>query len=362
VGLASGLVAPPTLVFVGEAPVMSSMPRVLTVTNMYPVADQPAYGSFVASQVESLRQLGLETDVIFVDGRNSRLTYARSIETVRTALAKNRYDLIHAHYGLSGWVGRFQRNVPLVVSFCGDDLLGTPRKPLLFGGLNRRLPRTPMSLAIVGASHVLETLAQGIIVKSEEMRQRLLPWSRERAHVIPNGVDLSRMRLIPQDAARRELGLSPHRRYVLFPHTAYNIRKRLDLAEAAIAQLGATRGDVELLAVYHQPPERMPLYYAAANALLLTSEWEGSPNVVKEALACALPVVSVPTGDVVERLAGRESCAVCPRDPIALAAALDRVIDLPRSEQLRDAVRGLDTASIAKRVLAVYEQVLTTAR
>jgi glycosyltransferase involved in cell wall biosynthesis len=326
---------------------------------MYPVPDQPAYGSFVASQVESLRRLGVDTDVIFVDGRKTRVNYARSIRTVNDALKRKRYDLIHAHYGLTGWVGRFQTRLPLVVSFCGDDLLGTPRPRRLFHGTTRRLPRTAMSLAIVGASHLLEAIASGIIVKSEEMRNRLLlPASRRRAHVIPNGVDLDRMAIISRETARAELGLDPHRRYVLFPHTAYNIRKRLDLAEAAMTHLRTLRSDAELLVVYHQPPEKMPLYYGAANALLLTSEWEGSPNVVKEALACALPVVSVPTGDVAERLAGLEDCAMCPRDPVALGEALHRIVDRPRSQALRDAVSRLDLASVAERVVGVYDEVL----
>jgi glycosyltransferase involved in cell wall biosynthesis len=218
-----------------------------------------------------------------------------------------------------------------------------------------------MSLAIVGASHILEAMASGIIVKSEEMRRRLLLRnSRRRAHVSPNGVDLDRMAMMSREAARKELGLAADRRYVLFPHTAYNIRKRLDLAEATMAHLGKLRPDAELLVVYHQPPERMPVYYAAANALLLTSEWEGSPNVVKEALACALPVVSVPTGDVAERLAGLASCAMCPRDPAALAEALHRIVDLPQSSSLRESVRTLDLPAVAERVLAVYNEVLSS--
>jgi glycosyltransferase involved in cell wall biosynthesis len=330
---------------------------------MYPVPDQPAYGSFIASQVESLRKLGVETDVIFVDGRSSRVNYARSIRIVNQALERKRYDLIHAHYGLTGWVGRFQKRIPLIVSFCGDDLLGTPRRPRLYHSPTRPLPRTAMSLAIVAASHVLETMASGIIVKSDEMRRRLLlPASRRRAHVIPNGVDLDRMAITPRDVARAELGLDPQRRYVLFPHTAYNIRKRLDLAEATMAHLRTLRSDAELLVVYHQPPEKMPLYYSAANALLLTSEWEGSPNVVKEALACALSVVSVPTGDVAERLAGLDGCAMCPREPVALAEALHRIVDRPRSPALREAVRPLALSSVAARIVSVYDEVLSARR
>ena len=98
--------------------------RVLVVTNLWPTEADPSYGSFVKAQMESLRPLGVEFDVLFVNGRESTWNYLRGVRQIRRRLRKKRYDLIHAHFGLSGWVARWQFRVPLVVSFMGDDVLG----------------------------------------------------------------------------------------------------------------------------------------------------------------------------------------------------------------------------------------------
>jgi len=99
--------------------------RVLVVTNMYPSPDRPAYGNFVREQVESLRALGVVPGVLFIDGRTSRAEYARAIARVRHA-ARGAFDLLHAHYGLTGFFAVLQSRLPVVITFHGDDLLGTP--------------------------------------------------------------------------------------------------------------------------------------------------------------------------------------------------------------------------------------------
>src|SRR5579864_2626110 len=98
--------------------------RVLVVTNMWPHDADPSYGSFVQAQMESLRSLGVEYDVLFVNGRVSRWNYLRGVRDLRRRLRSKHYDLIHAHFGLSGWVARFQFRIPLVATFHGDDVLG----------------------------------------------------------------------------------------------------------------------------------------------------------------------------------------------------------------------------------------------
>src|SRR5271166_3479437 len=100
--------------------------KVLVVTNLWPTEADASYGSFVKAQMESLHPLGVEFDVLFINGRESRWNYLRGIPQVRRQLRAKRYDLIHAHFGLSGWMARWQSRVPLVVSFMGDDVLGRP--------------------------------------------------------------------------------------------------------------------------------------------------------------------------------------------------------------------------------------------
>ncbi len=113
------------------APPKFTMPRifnVLTLTNLWPTQADPSFGSFVKAQMESLRPLGVDFDVIFVNGRESKWNYLRGIFEVRRQLRAKRYDLIHAHFGLSGWVARWQSRVPIVISFMGDDVLGRPKR------------------------------------------------------------------------------------------------------------------------------------------------------------------------------------------------------------------------------------------
>lgn len=102
--------------------------RTLVVTNMWPTEADPSYGSFVREQMESLRPLGVECDVLFINGRQSRANYLRAVVALHRKLRSQKYDLIHAHFGLSGCVARLQFRLPVVVTFHGDDLLGKRRR------------------------------------------------------------------------------------------------------------------------------------------------------------------------------------------------------------------------------------------
>jgi glycosyltransferase involved in cell wall biosynthesis len=116
---------------------------------------------------------------------------------------------------------------------------------------------------------------------------------------------------------------------------------------------------LELLVVENEPPDKMPLYMNAADVLLLTSSREGSPNVVKEALACNLPVVAVDVGDVRERLGQVDGCIVTADDhPQTIAAALQKVIQLGERVAGRDAVRHLDIRTTTRQIINVYHQAL----
>ncbi len=329
---------------------MSRRPlRVLAVTNMYPTADDPTYGVFVATQMRSVAESGVAVQVEFIDGRRSRWAYAEAIPLVRRLCASGKFDLVHAHYGLAGFVAAFQP-LPLVVSFCGDDLLGTP---------NGRGRLTAVSRFVMRLSYAAARRADVVICKSEEMRGSL-PRERDRARalVIPNGVDTQRFCPGDQRQARIRLGLDPAARVILFPNTPTERRKRLDLAEGAVARLGE-RMPARLLVVQRVPPEQMPDYYRAADCLLLTSDWEGSPNVVKEALCCDLPVVSVDAGDARRWLQLAPGCQLVGRNPDAIARGLDEVLSGVRrvdGHRVRD---ELALPNIARRVVEAYLQVVS---
>ncbi|HEV3279872.1 MAG TPA: glycosyltransferase [Terriglobia bacterium] len=328
--------------------------RVLVVTNLWPTEADPGYGSFVQAQMESLRPLGVDYDVVFVNGRGSRLNYLRGVFEVRDRLAAGRYDLVHAHFGLSGWVARFQARAPLVVSLMGDDVLGRFDRD----GRNSLAGRL-----LQLSTRVLARRAAAVIVKSRQMKDRLgLP----SAHVIPNGVNLSLFRPMDRNQARAMLGLDPGRKYALFPYDPAVARKRFDLVEAAVRLARPEVPELEILQVLGVPRERMPVYLNAADVLVLASYAEGSPNAVKEAMAVNLPVISVDVGDVAELIGTTEGCFLVPARAGEIA---ERIVEVCRGgvrTRGRDQGREWIAArygeeAIARRIVEIYAGV-TSAR
>ena len=316
--------------------------RVLVVTNLWPYPDDPGYGSFVKAQMESLRPLGVEYDLLFINGRESRWNYFRSVRQLRRRLRAAQYDLIHAHMGLSGWVARCQMPVPVVVSFLGDDVLGKfdSRGRLTFYG---RL--------LKASSYILARLVRSVIIKSNEMKRRL---GLDSAHVIPNGVDLNLFRPMDCVAARRALGLDPTRKIVLFAYNRAELRKRYDLVESAVARAREQVPELEILHIYRVPQEQMPLYVNAADLMVMASTIEGSPNAVKEALACNLPVVTVDVGDAAELIERTEGNHLVPREVGAIASTIVQVCRRSTRARSRERMAQLSIESVAERVLEVY--------
>jgi hypothetical protein len=161
-----------------------------------------------------------------------------------------------------------------------------------------------------------------------------------------------------RDAAREKIGLKRHKPYVLFPNTPGERRKRLDLAEAAIAVTRETYRDLELLVLDGESQRVVPLYMSACDAMLLTSDWEGSPNVVKEAMACNLPVVSVDAGDAWQVIEGARHCHRAERAAGDLADKLVRVLTAGERSDGRERIGHLALGAVAKRVIDVYQTVL----
>jgi len=329
------------------------IPRVLVATNMYPSETDPARGAFVVAQVEALRTLGVPVDVFHLVGDRRAVNYVKAIPSLRIAVRAFDADLVYAFYGLTGWVALWQP-APMVLSLAGDDILGTPSRT---GGL------TVKSRVAVALSQWAASRATVVCVQSEEMRLKLWGASlRRRALVMPYGVDPARFHPGDQSSARRRLSLPPGERLVIFPNTPTEPRKRLDLAEAAMALVRPAVPDAVLRIVTGVPHGDMPEYYRAADCCLLTSDWEGSPNVVKEALFSGLPVVSTDVGDVRRWLSLSPECAICERKPEALARAICRVLVERRRLDPSPFVASFSSGATAKRVLGLFESVVNGTR
>jgi glycosyltransferase involved in cell wall biosynthesis/predicted ATP-grasp superfamily ATP-dependent carboligase/CelD/BcsL family acetyltransferase involved in cellulose biosynthesis len=334
------------------APTQGGRPlRVLMITSDWPDwAGPPRTTPFIKRQAQYLQAAGVQVDVFPFQGRRKIANYVRAWLQVRRLLRRQAYDLVHAQFGQSGLLA-LPKRLPLVVTFRGNDLLGilsdTTGRHTWFGRRTQRL------------SQFVARQADAVILVAEHMKASLP--RGVAAHVIPSGLDLTLFRPMPQGEARRKLGLSTAGRLVLFVGSPTKARKRCDLAKRAVELVDRTLG-AELVVAWHVPHTDIPTYMSAADALICTSLQEGSPNVVKEALACDLPVVSVAVGDVPERLRGVVGCEVCVDDrPETLAAALERVLRRDERVNGRAAVAALDEHLLTTQVIDVYRASLNGA-
>jgi glycosyltransferase involved in cell wall biosynthesis len=309
--------------------------RVLVVHNFTPDAATPQRGRWVADQVEALRGEGLEVELFtFPRGRNA---YIPATRRLRRVLRARRFDLVHAHYGLAGWCARLAGARPLVVTFHGTDV-----RHGVVGPMSRVLARRVDLTA--GVSRALF---------AEEDGRRGLP-RVPGAAVLPCGPDLRRFRPLPRSEARRGLGLDPRGRYLLFPADPARPEKRRDRA----AELAAAC-EAELLTGGSIEPDQMPLWVNAANAVLVTSDYEGFGLACVEALACDVPVLSTPVGVAPFAVAGVDGCLAAPFEVASWAAAARPHLDAedPRVRGSRRAA-SLSAERMAARVAVAYRSLL----
>ena len=313
--------------------------RVLCLTNMYPTDDDPVAGCFVRELVEDVRALGIEVEVLAFDGRQRKRAYVEAGRAFRRALVDGSFDLVHAHYGLTGVLAVGQRRVPTVVTFHGSDT-GNPRV------------RWQARL-----SWFVARLATPIFVSTDGARRLGLP----DAAVIPAGVDVELFRPRPTAEARASLGWPDRGRYVLLPGARANPDKGVHLFEAVINEVRKRVFDVTPISLEGFSREHVAAVMNAVDVTLMTSAFEGSPVAIKESLACTTPVVSVPVGDLPELLAGLPGCAVVPRNPVLLADAVLQALEYGGDPALRQRVERLSRRCAAERTLAIYESALAGA-
>ncbi|NNE43217.1 MAG: glycosyltransferase [Gemmatimonadetes bacterium] len=334
-----------------ESDLRSRPLHVLTVSAALPSPGRPGSLAPLADQIRSLRDLGLGVSSLELTGRSWR-KYVGGGRKLRAGLDTSvpPVDVIHAHHGYCGWVARSQFRCPVVVSFMGEDALGMPF---------RDFPHAAYYRAVALANRQLAARVSGVIVKSDEMRRAL---RCPAAHVVPNGVDLRRFRPRDRHAAREQLGWDREGTVVLFGADPEEVRKNFALARAAVTAAERRGGrPITLRVLRGVAHDEVPLHMNACDALLFTSRLEGSPNVVKEAMACNVPVVSVPVADVPSLFTDAEGYRI--RDPTAealaegLLAALAPDAKQPRGvEVLRE--RGLTLEETASRIAEIYRRVV----
>jgi glycosyltransferase involved in cell wall biosynthesis len=302
---------------------------------MYPQPDQPDFGTFVKDQVDALRLLGVEVDVLFIDGRKHRINYLWGPFRVWWYLLRGRYDLIHAHYVFSGIMARLQPFLPVVVTYHGSELGVKPDHWL--SRLSRKVSR----------------LFQQVIVVAPHMKALL---DGSNVTIIPCGIDLDKIKPLPVSQARQQLRLGLDKPLMVWVGDPKRVEKRFGLMEEAANLVKQRVPDAELVLVSGQPHDTVPVYMSACDVLGLTSIHEGSPMVIKEAMACNLPIVSVDVGDVAAVIGGTEHCYLVEPEPDAVAEKLSLLLSDRQRTHGRSSIAALGSDAIAARIVEVYHR------
>lgn len=297
---------------------------------------------FIYSQGESLKKIGVEVDYFLLKGRGL-FKYIFGIRQLKNHLKSNNYDMLHAHYSYAGWVASFASSKSLIVSFMGSDVFS--RENIIKSLANRIILKEVLRKADL------------TICKSNGLKEKI-SW-KKNVFVIPNGVDFSLFFPISKSDAREKLNLDQSKKYVLFVGNINRKEKNYRLAKKVHEIINKV--DIELLVVNDVSQEQLNLYYNAADVLLMTSLYEGSPNIVKEAMACNLPIVSTDVGDLRERLEGVKYCYITSYDLDEIKEKVLNTFQVGETSNGRAMVENLEIIKIAKQIQMKYQELLENA-
>ena len=312
--------------------------RVLVVTNAYPTPDQPGDTPCIKDQLDALKEEGICVDLLYIDRRN-KINYLKTAWKIWLLNFQPKcYDLVHAYYGHSGLLARLQLRYPVIVTFRGSDLLG---------GRDGIIGKTAARLV------------EGVIVMTEQMKQAS---RRDDAVVIPFGVNLKIFKPYPAKETRAELELPKSKELVLFPWNPKRPEKRYDIISMAVKRMKETLPDVELVVVFDKPHQEMAKYMSACDALVLASDYEGSPMAIREALACGLPIVSVDVGDVRTILEGLNNSYIARQDAEDIANKTGEVLKRNIRENPTAIQHKISIQGNTQYIINLYDKIMVSSQ
>ena len=323
--------------------------RVLHIASGFPTANKPFYQPFIKSQIDSLKKLGIEIELLDIEGNRSKFNYIKSIYKLNNILKVKNIDLIHAHYSFSAFPAILAKTkIPIVVSLMGSDILGSPNEKgkITFRG---RIDKILSKLMISKVNH--------LIVKSKGMKNLLK--TKVPMNVIPNGIDFDFFK--PQDkySIRNKIKIDNDEFVVLFLGNPKEYRKNLRLAEKSVNSFKKKVNiKISLVTPYGISPEEVVDYMNAADVLLSTSFWEGSPNVIKEAMSCNLPIISTDVGDVKEVINNTSNCFLVDYSEEEISEKLKIIYSNRERSNGRNKIHNLRIEIIAEKIINLYKSIL----
>lgn len=302
---------------------------------------------FAHSEIDRITASGVSTAIVPFRSSMRPDLLVRQILSLRSRIREFHPDVVHAHFGtITAFSTVAAADVPVIITFRGSDLNPSPSDGWIRNAVQNIL------------SNAAARFATAVIFVSHGLRSRLW-FDHPNAHVIPTGVDLDAFKPSSRIEAREKLGWTFDYPVILFNAGVSPEVKRLDLAEQAVSVLQQRVPSVRMHVLHGRTPHHeLPLYMNAADCLLVTSDFEGSPDIVKEALASNLPIVSVDVGDVRERTGGVSGVEIVPRDAQAIASAAERIIGSASRSNGREKIRELDANRIRDAVIQVYREIL----
>lgn len=297
-----------------------------------PNFDFVKHQAFIYDQVHAVMKCddSIEFKYFFIKGKGVK-GYLQSRSELKKQLAAEPFDWVHAHFSTSALLANLQRKVPVVSTFHGSDI-------------NLRSHRL-MSAAV-------EILSKRTIYVSEGLRQKAALSLKAKSTVIPCGVDFELFVPAPKLEARRALGLAADRKYILFSSGFDNPVKNFPLARAAVALLADNK--IEVLELKNYTRQEVARLMTAVDVALMTSFTEGSPQFVKEALACNCPVVCTDVGDVRSVLLGIDGCYLTTYKPSDVAKKLALVLGTSEPIRGREYIQRFDNRLIADKLIDLY--------
>jgi len=303
---------------------------------------------FIKSQAESLREKEVEIDFFKVKIKRFK-GVLKNIRELRKALKNKKYDIVHAHFVYNGIICLLTfKKIHLVISFLGSDILGIK-------GADDYKKYT----SILGTmlSKLVAVFANKVIVKTNQMASKLKFLSTEKLHVIPNGVDFEIFKPMDKSLVIKMLNIDSCSKIVLFLGNPADKNKNFKLVQDSISLLSKEKSII-LLAPYPVNKDIIPLYLNASDVLVLSSYTEGSANVIKEAMACNLPIVSTNVGDVRDNIKDVVNCYISDFDPKSFSNCILKAITYNSRTNGREAIRHLSSKIIADKIINVYKSTL----
>jgi len=303
---------------------------------------------FIKNQGNSLRDLNIDVQFYPIFGKGI-LGYFYAYRNLKKFLKSNRFDLIHAHFILSAWVARLASpKSKLVISLMGTDAYGR------IVGINK-VKFSSRYLTLL--TFFIQPFVDAIICKSPNILNYV--YLKKKAFLLPNGVDLNKFYPLNLDS-RKHLNLESDKFYVLFLGNKSDRRKNFPLIEASFKVLqNKFDRPIELLSPFPVSPVEVPLWLNSVNILALTSFEEGSPNLIKEAMAMNVPIVSTDVGDVSFLFEGCEGCIVSSFDIEEFSDKMLYILENQIVSQGRKKILDLELSveDVAKRLHTIYKSI-----